>query len=245
MKTKAIKKYNKDIFKECDTEIANPMAVKENKRFIDTDMNRCFDCEKPKNYEEQIAIKHIKPMLKDYDLVIDIHSTKSDIKELIIVSNLNKKTKEVLKYIPIKNVVLMPANMCKGSLIKHCTIGISLEYKRKTKPEYVISQIKKMIEQKKEYSHTYFKVIGEYKVQEPFKAKNCIKELKNIKDGTLLGKTGKIEYRADLGFVALFTGKGRYKNTACLKLEKIFNGAFVPNNVYSPIPLSQGGIQGQ
>ena len=60
-----------------------------------------------------------------------------------------------------------------------------------------------------------------FKVKEPFKPQINIRELKKVKEGTLLGKTGKIEYRADLGLVPLFLGKGRYDGTACLKLEKI------------------------
>jgi len=205
-----------------ETLIANHEALKENKRFIDVDLNRSFgvDVKKPLKYEEVLA-KKILLEIKNYDLVIDIHSTKSDIKELVIVSNLNKKTMEVLKFVPIKNVVLMKADMCKGSLIKHCKIGISLEYNKKTKPDYVIAQIKKIIGQKKEYQHQFFKVKGEYSVKNNFKPNFKLKELHKIKKGTILGNNEIGNELSKEEFYPLFLGKGRYEKTACLMLKKI------------------------
>ena len=203
-----------------DVCIANYKALEKKKRFIDTDMNRCFNCENPKTFEELVAVDRIKPMLKNYDLVIDVHATKCDMPDIAIVTSLNKKVKDIIKYVPIKNIVQMPKEMGKGSLIKHCKIGISLEYKRGTKPDYVIAQIKKIIGQKKEYQHNFYKVIGEYVVDEPFKPSNALQELKEVKKPVCLGTTAKTSYNGEQGLIPLFTGKGRYKGTACLKLKK-------------------------
>lgn len=206
--------------KEVDYLIANSEALEQKKRFIDVDMNRCFPGKKKGNYEERQAY-NLNTTIKSYDLVVDIHSTKSDIKELIIVSSLSKKIRNLLKYISIKNIVLMPKKMCKGSLIAHCSQGISLEYKRKTNPIKVITHIKQVITKKKEYKHNFYKVIGEYKVDEPFKFNSNLRELKEVKVVSCIGKTGKIEYAANLGLIPLFLGMGRYKGTACLRLKKI------------------------
>jgi len=67
------------------TYFGNPKAIKENKRFIDADLNRCFGENKnPKNYEEKRAI-FLKKKLEKTDYLVDIHSTILDSKSFCII----------------------------------------------------------------------------------------------------------------------------------------------------------------
>ena len=60
---------------------ANPRAYEEKTRFIDSDMNRSYALRnKPRPYEELQAdalLKHIA--MNDYDYILDIHTTTTDV----------------------------------------------------------------------------------------------------------------------------------------------------------------------
>ena len=83
--------------------IANELAKKNKKRFLDVDLNRAFPGKKNGNKEEKIAFQ-INKILKNYDLVLDIHATNSNFDVIAIVCNLDNKTKNLLKITPIKKV---------------------------------------------------------------------------------------------------------------------------------------------
>ena len=78
--------------------IANELAYAKKRRFIDQDLNRSFPGKKDGNHEEKLAAK-ILPLVRSADLVIDIHSTRSDLKDALIVTKLNKKTRGYVEVI--------------------------------------------------------------------------------------------------------------------------------------------------
>jgi succinylglutamate desuccinylase len=76
---------------ECITLIANPQAVTANRRYIDRDLNRSFDNGDLVNleltsYEEQRA-KEIAAQLTNVDLIIDLHSSTSNMGLTILPSS--------------------------------------------------------------------------------------------------------------------------------------------------------------
>lgn len=76
---------------ECLTLIANPQAVTANRRYIDRDLNRSFDNGDLVNieltsYEEQRA-KEIALQLNNVDLIIDLHSSTSNMGLTILPSS--------------------------------------------------------------------------------------------------------------------------------------------------------------
>jgi succinylglutamate desuccinylase len=76
---------------ECLTLIANPQAVMANRRYIDRDLNRSFDNRDLKNlelvgYEEKRA-KEIATKLTNVDLIIDLHSSTSNMGLTILPSS--------------------------------------------------------------------------------------------------------------------------------------------------------------
>jgi predicted deacylase len=107
-------------------QIANKKAFEFKKKFIDQDLNRSFPGKKDGNYEEKIAYK-LLPIIKSADVVIDIHSTKSELKNAIIVTKLNKNTLECIKVIQPKYALIMNATK-NNALISQAKIGIAFEY---------------------------------------------------------------------------------------------------------------------
>jgi succinylglutamate desuccinylase len=106
--------------------IGNEMASQLNKRFIDQDLNRSFPGNSKGNHEQRIAAK-LLPIIKSADLVIDIHSTTSDLKDALIITKLNKKTKEYIKVINPKYLLWMRVTK-DNALISNAKIGIAFEY---------------------------------------------------------------------------------------------------------------------
>lgn len=107
-------------------QIANEKAVRLGKRFIDQDLNRSFPGKKDGNYEEKLAYK-LSPIIKSADIVIDIHSTTSHLKDALIVTKINKETREFIQAIQPKYVLIMKATK-NNALISQARIGIAFEY---------------------------------------------------------------------------------------------------------------------
>jgi predicted deacylase len=105
---------------------ANELAYKKKKRFIDQDLNRSFPGKRNGNYEQRLAVK-ILPMVKSADIVIDIHSTRSGLKDALIVTKLNKKTREYIDVISPKYLLYMRATK-NNALMSAAKIGIAFEY---------------------------------------------------------------------------------------------------------------------
>jgi len=108
-----------------DIQIANEKAYSEGKRQIDADLNRIFPGKLDGNYEEKRACE-LKPIIEKYNLVIDVHSTESGSEDVVIVTKLDKPTKEFLKVLSPKYVLFMNVGLDK-SLISCAKVGIAFE----------------------------------------------------------------------------------------------------------------------
>lgn len=112
---------------------ANRKAYCKKKRFIDCDLNRSFPGSKDGNYEQQQALK-ILEVLKNCDIVIDLHSSSTPTPPFIVLSKITRKHLEFLPKVPIDTVVYMPKSVaCGKALIDYCKCGVSLEMGLHTK----------------------------------------------------------------------------------------------------------------
>ncbi len=214
--------------------IANPKALAKNKRFIKKDLNRSFPGRKNGNFEERLAYE-LNKILKNFDLVIDVHATNSDLGKIIGVTKLDRKTKSILKLIPIKNVALLSKKIFgNGELIRAAKLGISLDYgpdKSGANYKKVLLDIKIILKnlglingKKKNFKEKIFYLFFDsYMVPKNFKQAKSLKELKLIKKGQFLGQVNNRKIYSKKTFYPLFLGKGRYEKTLSLmaKQEKI------------------------
>ncbi len=211
--------------------IANTRALAENKRFIKKDLNRSFPGKKDSECEEKIAY-HLTKILKDFDYVIDIHATDSNIGTLIIITSLNKNIKNFLKHIPVARVALMRKNeFSKGNMLGFCKIGISLEYgpdktggnykKALTDVKMILKNIgllsggKKIFPEKELYA-----ISGVYHTDYGFKQNNKLRNFCLIKTGQVIGVLNREEIISEKEFFPLFLGKGAYSGTLALIADK-------------------------
>lgn len=105
---------------------ANELAFKRKKRFIDQDLNRSFPGKKSGNHEQKLACA-ILPIIRSADIVIDIHTTRSGLRDSIIVTKLDRKTREYVEVIQPRFVLIMNATKS-NALISEAKVGIGFEY---------------------------------------------------------------------------------------------------------------------
>lgn len=67
---------NKRPIKGVDAMVVNKKAMKAQTRFIETDLNRSFGVQRPKSYEERLAVE-IQKICQEYDVVLDFHNTQA------------------------------------------------------------------------------------------------------------------------------------------------------------------------
>lgn len=120
------------------TLIANPQALAERIRYIDTDLNRCFnqkdlgnpDCQQ---YEQKRAKEIVKQIQeKSIDLLIDIHSTTSNMMLAIIYSNPHPWLLKLFTYLtkinPDVRLIYHPVSEEENHFLKGiCPLAFTLE----------------------------------------------------------------------------------------------------------------------
>ena len=106
--------------------IGNPEAMRKNVRFIDSDLNRSFGKrnKNAKGYEKRRA-QELTKLMKDFDVVIDIHRTTAPFAKFTAIITKPEHYKYTLPFHPEYVVVMRHA---KYSLIGNAKVGISLEY---------------------------------------------------------------------------------------------------------------------
>ncbi len=215
---KEIKKLN--ISKEILTiNIANKKAYKLKTRCIDSDLNRSFPGKKNGNYEERVAYK-LNNIIKGYDIVFDIHSTTSTLRDAVIVTKLDKNTKELIDVISPKYLLFM--NTVKNSaLLANAKIGIAFEYGNNDDLEVlnnIVTDIKKIfahlnIIDKFDYKKKktkYFRIDNSVIKPSSYKLLQNIENYKLIKKGNAYATNGKDFLIANKDFYPILFGEKTY-----------------------------------
>ncbi|MBI3337098.1 MAG: succinylglutamate desuccinylase/aspartoacylase family protein [Candidatus Staskawiczbacteria bacterium] len=212
-------------------QIANKKAFDLNKRYIDQDLNRSFPGKKHGNYEEKIAYK-ISPIIKSADIVIDIHSTTSNLKDTLIITNLNKKTREYVEIIQPKYVLIMNPTK-NNALISQAKVGIAFEYgkdKDLSTLRNTVLGIKKLLKYLciinfivpvNNATISYFNVVSVVPKLEGYKLINNIKNYKLVKKNYIYARKGKNLLIADEDFYPILFGQKNYNDIFGFKGKKI------------------------
>lgn len=189
--------------------IANEEALRLNKRFVETDLNRSFPGNENGKLEEKLAYALLKE-ISDADYVFDIHSTVIDTDNFVITVGKN----QLAQYFPLPRVVDMSGFARGVSLIENVPLGISLEYAAITPAEKVAAQLQQglvnlgLVEGQKALleQENYF-VYGV--LQKTEQNKNT--RLENFVEAELDGER----------FIPVLHGEGAYPDVLCLKARKV------------------------
>jgi succinylglutamate desuccinylase len=211
-------KISKDIL---TINIANKKAYKLKTRCIDSDLNRSFPGNKNGNYEERLAYK-LNNIIKEYDIVFDIHSTTSSLKDALIVTKFNKDTQELIDVISPKYLLFM--NIFKdNALLSNAKIGIGFEYGNNDDVQVlsnIVTDIKKVLAHLniidkfdyKKRKTKYFKIDNSVIKPVEYKLLPNIENYRLIKKGTIYATDGKDCLIADRNFYPILFGEKTYAN---------------------------------
>ena len=119
------------------TLVSNAKAVEAGRRYIDTDLNRCFnpqDLQNPNliNYEQLLAKKIAHTIQQEkIDLIIDLHTTTSNMGLTIILHNQHPYLLGLAAYLttlnPLVRVLVHQFNHDNSYLINLCKLGLAIE----------------------------------------------------------------------------------------------------------------------
>lgn len=201
---------------------ANELAYKKKKRFIDQDLNRSFPGKRNGNHEERLA-HTILPVVKSADIVIDIHSTESGLKDALIVTKLNKKTREYIDVISPKYLLYMRATK-NNALMSAAKIGIAFEYGKNNDAralKNINSDIRRLLAHlgmikgrpsAKRRKTLWFDVYKTVPKPKGSRLLSSIKNYKLIKKGAQFGLNKHKPIVAQEDFYPILFGKNKYKD---------------------------------
>lgn len=213
----------------------NLKAIKENKRFIEKNLNRCFIVPQPKEIENSLEGKTAKEIIKILDkceVLLDIHASNSPDSIPFIVCEPNNF--QIAEYLSFKKVVSNFDKFEPGSTEHYMNlkgkqgIGIECGYiKDKAGKELAKQTIidfltineaisGKVSKKKKEY----YKITELYKnKKEAFLKSKEFKDFEELKSKTLMGKEGQLPIYRDKGF-ALFVRDRKDINSECFLIAE-------------------------
>ena len=214
-------KIIKDLPKNLRYVIANQKAVKNCKRFIDCDLNRCFPGDKNGNYEEKLAYK-LANELKKFDFVIDLHSSSGECPLFGIITKKDKLHIDFARKMGLKKLVVMSKEYASGkSLIDFAKTGISLEigpHERKENVKEVLDVIYNLLRGKENNEMKIFQVFSI--VKQEYKD-ILIKNFKYVKKRYIMTRDKDLKQFAKYDFVPAIVSNKPYNNVLCLACKRI------------------------
>ena len=209
--------------------IANQYALKKNKRFLKSDLNRVFPGKKNGNLEEKLAYE-ITQEIVGMDYVIDLHSCSVESLPFAIVRN--KKTLSKAFGTNLKHYVLYPLQKQGGaSAIDFANYGIGLELgkhdRKKTIKDGFTAVVKLLrsielnIQKSKPTGASIFKITGSIYKNKNFKMNSKIVNFSKVKKGEPIAYEKEKTIRAEKEFYPILYGENSYKNILCLKAKEV------------------------
>jgi len=214
------------------TIIANPEAIKAKKRFIDSDLNRSFPGRPRGNREERIAYRLTK-ILKQCDFIVDLHSTTTDTKSLVIATKLNKNILGVIGAFNPKRVALMSKKFSAKSMSYNFKACLSFEYGRDDAPEafkrtlrdvLVLLSYFGLIDKKIDVGKRkteFYKIIGTLVKKECFSLMG-VKNFKLVKKGQVVAGRENEIIKAKKDFYPILFGERAYKDIFGFTAKKYY-----------------------
>ncbi len=208
--------------KTLEIQVANPKALELGKRFVESDLNRSFPGKKNGTYEERLALK-LSKKIKSADIVIDIHSTTSSLRDAIIVTKLDKKTLSYVKAIEPKYVLIMGVTK-NIALISQAKIGLAFEYGKDNDAQAInktVTGVKRILNQAgiitgkgstKNSVINYFRVTKSLKKIKGYKLLKSIKNYRMVQAGEPYATNGKEYLITKEDFYPILFGEKNYKD---------------------------------
>jgi succinylglutamate desuccinylase len=219
-------RYGLDVIKELPEKISifvgNELAIEKNVRFIDSDLNRSFPGKREGNHEERLAFSLVSS-LKNFDYVIDLHSSSNNCPLFGIVTNPSEEKFEFARKLGLDKVVIMPESFGKGkSLLDHVKCGVALEigpHNGKGIAQEVLEKINNFI-----FNKEFVERIDVFEVFDIVRQDHgeiVIKNFNYVRKGQVISCDSAGKQIADFDFIAVLVGEKAYGRVLCLACRKI------------------------
>lgn len=209
--------------------ICNPPALAKKVRYIDADLNRVFPGNLSGNTEEKLAYK-ITNLIKNCDMLIDIHSCSTPSKSFCILREGNKTAMQMAINSGLGNIVIYPQSTQGGaSSIDMIASGIGVELGLHNRKETFINGYNAVLNILKFAGMTQCKntptfhsenpkiirVIRHLRKTSSMKLNDKIKNLTLVKKGRILARDGKHTLYAEEDFYPILYGERAYQDVLC------------------------------
>jgi len=208
--------------------VANPNAMLQNRRFIDSDLNRSFPGKEGGGIEEQLAFQ-LRQKLSDSDALIDLHSTTANTPPFIITRQDNEYIRKLANVSSIERVVVKP-KPSKMALIDYGENRVGIELGKHDSDETFAYGLSATIGALSEFgminregvptdtSLEIFVVEEVIPLPPLFNPKQeAIHNFGLIKRGAIIGTSNDDPVRAEEDFYPILYGEVSYTNTLCWK----------------------------
>jgi succinylglutamate desuccinylase len=202
--------------------IGNEKALKENKRFIDTDLNRSFPGKENGNHEEKIAYELVSK-LNSFDYIIDLHSSSNNSPIFGIITKPNCQKIDFAKQLGLSKLVIMKDSFASGkALIDFVKCGISIEvgpHKRERNVNEALELIYNFINKKTRNEDLEIFEVFDIIKKEADSIK--IRNFEFVKKGEIIAKSEDKEQIALFDFIPILVGEDSYNEILCLAAKKL------------------------
>lgn len=202
--------------------IGNEKALEENKRFIETDLNRCFPGNEFGSHEEKLAYG-LCTKLRKFDYVIDLHSSSNSCPPFGIITNPTKEKIELSKKLGLKKLVIMKESIASGkALIDFVNCGISIEIGPHENPENIekIYNLINNLVENKNYSEN-IEIYEVFKFLKREKKNVLIDNFEYVQSGQIISEDSTGKQLAEEDFTAILVNEDAYGDVLCLASKKI------------------------
>lgn len=209
--------------------IANKMALKKGKRFLEKDLNRVFPGAENGCLEELLARKILKKIKESgASEIIDVHSSSCPTPPFVIITKKTNGHLILAKRTGIRRVIIMNKKIASGrALIDHVDLGVSIEAGRegKIKTERVIRKsIEKLLVGKRGNTIELYKVFGVLKKRsEREKLTRNVRPFVKIEKGELISREKNYKRFAETAFYPVLPRSKNYSGIFCLMAKKYGN----------------------
>ncbi len=203
--------------------IANYRAFAAGQRYIDQDLNRSFPGDPVGNHEQRLA-HAIAPLVGAADVVIDIHSTTSQLKDAVIVTKLDQPTRQCIEAMGPRYVLVMNATQ-DNALISAAPIGIGFEYGQDNDPvalRRTVDDITRLLHylgvtavalSPPDTPAQYFDVVAEVTKPPGYELLPDITNYQLIRAGQSFATNGTEQLRAEEDFYPILFGEKSYQHS--------------------------------
>lgn len=217
--------------------LCNLEAIKQNKRFIEQNLNRCFLKKQPKNIRNSLegkTAKEIMPYLDKSDVVLDLHASNTKDTQPFIICE--RQSFEIAKFLPAEIVISNLDKFETGSTDYYMNLrnkagiciecGYILNKKSIVFAERAIKQLLKATElvneiPAKQNKQKYTKICSLYKNKDgPFRKVKEFSDFEVVKNGTLIGLDGTNEIKVKKDALILFARNKDKIGEECFLLAK-------------------------